>query len=331
MTDPSTLTIFAVAGGSLLLMLLLVKRNPNRAEERLAALSSGHLSAGDPFSSGSHLSSGGQGGSHGTTFGRAAPKTIPTSLAESQIAKRLKKDEKKKKLQARILQAGLYRRNAAATYVVLRLVLLVVPITVGFFAGRAGVISPQIGMLIGLLGGLFGTLAPSFWLDHMKRSRQKRIRRALPDALDVISVCLQAGQSLSAALSRVARELATAHPQLALELSIVERETRLGRTTGEAMRAFADRFDLEELRSLASVVKQAETFGSSVTQALEVYSETLRLKRHQRAEELANKAVIKMIFPTLLCIFPAIFVVVLGPAAIRIAETLKNLNLEGLK
>ena len=128
--------------------------------------------------------------------------------------------------------------------------------------------------------------------------------------------------SLSAALSRVARELATAHPMLALELAIVERETQMGRTTGDAMRAFSERFDLEEVRSLSSVISQAEKFGSSVTKAMETYAETLRMKRHQYAEEMAQKAVVKIIFPTLLCIFPSIFVVVLGPAAIRIYQVL---------
>ena len=132
--------------------------------------------------------------------------------------------------------------------------------------------------------------------------------------------------SLSASLSRVARELATAHPMLALELAIVERETQMGRTTGESMREFARRFDLEELRSLASVILQAERFGSSVTQAMEVYAETLRLKRHQRAEEMAQKAAVKIIFPTLFCIFPGIFIVILGPAAIQIMTTLSSLT-----
>src|SRR5206468_2354823 len=126
----------------------------------------------------------------------------------------------------------------------------------------------EAAILLGTVVGFAGTLAPSFWLDSMKRRRQRSIRRALPDALDVISVCLEGGMSLSSALSRVARELATAHPLLALEMAIVERETQLGRTTGQAMREFAQRFDVEELRSLSSVVSQAERFGSSVIKAM---------------------------------------------------------------
>jgi tight adherence protein C len=144
----------------------------------------------------------------------------------------------------------------------------------------------------------------------------------LPDALDVIVVCLEAGLSISGALSRVARELGSAHPLLAQELGIVEREIQMGRSTGDAMRQLAVRFDLEELRSLAAVIKQSEQFGTSVVKAFNVYAESIRVQRHQRAEELARKAAIKILFPTVLCIFPGIFIVLLGPAAIRIYNVL---------
>ena len=107
-----------------------------------------------------------------------------------------------------------------------------------------------------------------------------------------------------------------------MEIKIAERQMQMGRSAAEAIRGIADRFDLEELRGMASVVKQAERVGSSVATALEVFAETLRLKRQQRAEEMAAKAAVKMLFPTLLCIFPAIFVVILGPAAIQIYEKL---------
>jgi len=140
--------------------------------------------------------------------------------------------------------------------------------------------------------------------------------------LDIVAVCLEGGLSLSAALARVGRELAHVHPMLANELSIVDREVQMGRTVGDAMRRFADRFDLEELRSLASVIAQTERYGASVAKAFVVYSETMRQRRAQHAEELAQTATVKILFPTLLLIFPAIFVVLLGPAAIQIYQTL---------
>ena len=130
--------------------------------------------------------------------------------------------------------------------------------------------------------------------------------------------------SLNGAFARVAHELATAHPMLAVELQIIQRQTQMGRSTGEAVREFAKRFDLEELRSMASVIIQSEKIGSSVVTALTVFAETLRTKRFQRAEELAQKAVIKILFPTLLFIFPGIFIVILGPAAIQVYELLTS-------
>ena len=124
----------------------------------------------------------------------------------------------------------------------------------------------------------------------------------------------------------MASELRTAHRSLASELNIVQREMRLGRPTGEALRRFADRADLEEVRSLASVIGQAERYGASLAKALRVHGEALRVKRLQYAEEMAQKASIKMLFPTLFFIFPGIFIVILGPAAIQIAEMLSRIT-----
>jgi tight adherence protein C len=207
-------------------------------------------------------------------------------------------------------------------FIVIRVVLFAIMLGLGLLASHVGLIAPLPAVVAGALAGLAATLAPSFWLDQVRRSRQNQIRRAMPDALDLMGVCLQGGLSLPGSLSRVSQELGTAHPMLALELAIVEREMQMGLTAGQAMRQFASRFDLEELRSLSSVIGQAERFGSSVTQALKTYAEGLRVKRQQQAEEMAQKAAVKILFPTILCIFPGIFIVVLGPAAIRIYQVL---------
>jgi tight adherence protein C len=151
-------------------------------------------------------------------------------------------------------------------------------------------------------------------------------RRALPDALDLMVICLEGGLSLPAALKRISAELRTAHTELAAELAIVQREIQLGRSPGDALKQMGIRSDLEEVRSLSSVITQAEKFGASLVKSLRVHSETLRLKRQQRAEEMGAKAATKVLFPTLLFIFPAIFVVILGPAAIQIMKTLGSMN-----
>jgi tight adherence protein C len=177
-------------------------------------------------------------------------------------------------------------------------------------------------VLIGLIGGIGATIAPAFLLDYLKVRRQTAMRRALPDALDVIVVCLEAGLSLPASFARVARELSEAHPALAMELRIVEREVQMGLSLGEAMRNFARRFDLEELRSLATVVVQADRYGASVSRAFKVFAGSMRLRRQQRAEERAHKAAVNLAFPTALFIFPAMLVVTLGPAVFAAIEVL---------
>lgn len=303
----SGILIWVIAGMSLLLMLvLLITARAGRAEERLAELST----------------AGGGASLMPRDLGGITPHPQSRGGMRDAIQSEIRKQEKKQQLRDRIVQAGLYRRNAIALFIFVRLVLLVVPAMAGLFASSLGYISAQNGLIWGLVAGMAGTVAPSFWLDHVKRNRQTAIRRALPDALDVVNVCLEGGLSLSAAISRVAKELASAHPMLSVELSIVEREVQMGLSTGQAMRKFANRFDLEELRSLSSVITQAERFGTSVVRAIEVYSETLRVKRHQRAEELAHQAAVKLLIPTALFIFPGIFIVVLGPAAIQIYQTI---------
>ncbi|MDH3717275.1 MAG: type II secretion system F family protein [Planctomycetota bacterium] len=236
-----------------------------------------------------------------------------------------KSESRTSRLKARMLQAGLYKRHSTAIYLGVKFAMMVTPMFVGFMLSTVGFVTLRQGLAFGAIVGLVGTVAPSFWLDYEKSKRQKTIRRAMPDALDVIVVCLEGGLSLPAALARVGSELRQAHPLLAEEMSIVRREIQLGRTTGEALRDFANRFDASELRSLASVVSQAERFGASVVKAMRVHAETLRLKRYQWAEAQAQKAPLKLIFPTVLLIFPALYIVLMGPAGVKIMQMLKNM------
>ncbi len=236
-------------------------------------------------------------------------------------------DESKiSKLTTRMKQAGLYRRHAKAVYLGVKFLLMVVPMLVGLALSTLGLMTIAEGVLFGAMVGLIGNFAPSLWIRRLKSERQKSIRRALPDALDIMVVCLEGGLSLSGALARVTSELKNAHPLLADEMAIVRREIQLGRTTGEALRQFADRLDLEELRSLASVIIQTERFGASIVKALRVHADTLRMKRYQYAEAQAQKAPVKLIFPTVLCIFPALYIVLMGPAGVQLLEMFENLN-----
>jgi tight adherence protein C len=234
--------------------------------------------------------------------------------------------EKRTRLQARLIQAGLYQRQAMLFFLGVKMALMIGPPFLGLLAGLCGLIDVTVGLVFGTLLGITGLIGPSFWLDNRKKARQTSFRRALPDALDLLVICMEGGLSLPGALRRVAGELRTAHPPLAKELNIVQREVQLGRSPGEAMRLFADRAGLEEIRSLASVIIQAERYGASLVKALRVHAETLRVKRLQYAEEMAQKAATKVLFPTILFILPCVFIVIIGPAVVQILAIFANMS-----
>ena len=249
-----------------------------------------------------------------------------TTLPKMGTALEPTDDKERTLLKSRLVHAGLYGRQAMPVFLGVKLLLIVAPALLGLTAGTLGLIPLAPAFLGGACLGILGMIGPSFWLDRKKAVRQSSFRRSLPDALDILVICLEGGLSLPGSLKRIAGELRTAHPLLAAELNIVQREIQLGRSAGDALHQFALRTDLEEVRSLSSVIVQAERYGASLVKSLRVHADTLRLKRQQRAEEMAQKAAIKILFPTLLFIFPAIFVVILGPAAFQIYEVLANMN-----
>jgi tight adherence protein C len=166
--------------------------------------------------------------------------------------------------------------------------------------------------------GLAGFLAPDVWLTWRVRKRQHVIRLALPDALDLLVVCIEAGLGLDQAFMRVSQELRITHPELCEELDMVNAQIRVGRTRIEALRELASRTGVDDIKSLVAMLIQTDRFGTSVAQSLRVHSEDMRVKRRQRAEEMAAKTTVKMVPPLVFFIFPALFVVILGPAMITI-------------
>jgi tight adherence protein C len=221
------------------------------------------------------------------------------------------------RLMNRLLQAGFYHPHALHVFMGVKVCLIIAPAVVGIVVGMLHFISLRNSLVLGLMGSSVGLLLPGLWLDRRKAARHACLRRALPDALDVIVICIEAGIGLQGAIKRVVVELETIHPLLAFELDIALREVYLGHSLGEALQHFAERSDLEELRSLASVVLQSEHLGVGVARGLKVHSEALRLRRLHRAEEMGQRAAVKILFPTLLCIFPAIFLVLAGPAVMQ--------------
>lgn len=233
-------------------------------------------------------------------------------------------EQERSRLQSRLIQAGLYGRQAMSLFLGVKLTMMFLPVVVGATVAALGLVPPIYGVLGGIYAGGSGLVGPSMWLDRKKRSRQAVFRRSIPDAMDLLVICVEGGLTLGAALARIAESLRTVHPALAAELEIVRREMQLGRSAGEALRSLGDRTDLEEIRSLASVIVQAERLGAGLAKSLRIHAETLRLKRQQHAEERAQKAATKVLIPTLFCIFPSIFVVILGPAMIQLQRTLSS-------
>jgi len=222
------------------------------------------------------------------------------------------------RVRQRLIEAGIYDRHALSLLLGVKMLLMALPLVLTVALALTGVLSPIRAVLAGILGIGLSMLAPGLWLDYRKGNRQSSLRRALPDALDMLVLCLEGGVSLTGAMQRMTAELHSAHPLLGAEMDLVQREMLLGVSVGEGLHKLGIRTDLEELRNLASVIVQSERFGTSVVKALRIHSDTLRQHRQQRAEELAQKAAVKILFPTLLCIFPAIFIVILGPAAFQI-------------
>lgn len=236
------------------------------------------------------------------------------------------KETNRARLQTSLVQAGLYQRHTTAVFFGTKLLLMVSPVLVGLALTSLGLLSLTNAILLGSTVGLVGTLAPRAWLNFLRSRRQQTIRRALPDALDMIVICLEGGLSLPAAFARVSDELHAAYPLLAAEMLIVRKEIELGRSTGEAFQALADRFDADELRSMAALIGQAERFGASLVRTLRIEADELRLRRHQYAETQAQKAPLKLIFPTVLCIFPALYIVLMGPAGVQLMDLLNKMG-----
>lgn len=229
-------------------------------------------------------------------------------------------------LKTRLIQAGFYSRNALPVFLGIKMVLIFVPLVVGLVLGVIGVVSLLDGFIGGAIGSVLGIFGPNLWLAQRKRSRQTSLRRSIPDALDIVVLCMDGGLSLQGSIQRVTAELAGVYRLLSGEFGIILREIQLGCSPGEAITHFADRTDLEEVRSLAAVVLQSERLGASIAKAMRVHAEMLRFKRMQRAEELAYTAATKMVFPTVLFIFPAMLYVVAGPALYQVLELFKAMQ-----
>ena len=220
-------------------------------------------------------------------------------------------------LRRRLTTAGFHHPKAATYFIAIQVALaatlLALPL---LFIGQSR------GFVIAVMGGIIGYIAPGMLLDRKISQRKLKIENGLPDALDLLIVSLEAGLALDQAILKTSEELSIAHPELAEELRLVNIECRAGKPRLEAFKNFAARTKVDDVRALVAMLVQTDRFGTSVAMALRTHAETSRTKRRQRAEERAAKIGVKLVFPLVFCLFPAMYVVTLGPSAIRIIRVL---------
>jgi tight adherence protein C len=224
-----------------------------------------------------------------------------------------------------LIQAGFSDPRAVSIYWASRVSLAMgLPILALFGLPLLGISSTKV-LLAVLYFGIMGWITPSFYVRRKLKARQKEVQLALADMLDMLVVCVEAGLGLNQALVRVADEIDHVSPVMSEQLAMVNLEMRAGTPRDEALKNFAERTGLPDIKSLVSMMVQTDRFGTSVADALRVHSETMRTKRRQRAEEAAAKTTIKLVFPLVLFVFPAMFVVVIGPSALAIYRTFSKL------
>jgi len=222
-----------------------------------------------------------------------------------------------KLLRQRLVQAGIFDARAVGFFFLTRGILAVALGALAFMlaplTGKSGLQWPLVG-----IAGLLGYLLPSLVLDRMVATRRQEYRSGFPDMMDLLVVCADAGLGMSAAFERVGRELGVSYPNLSANIHMANLEIRAGRTMSEALDHFGDRLGLAEVRSFATLIQQSDELGSSITDALRVYSEDMRHRRLSTAEEKAYALPSKLAIPLMVCVFPVLFVVILLPVFVRI-------------
>lgn len=216
-------------------------------------------------------------------------------------------------LQRTLTRAGLHSSRALLIYSVAEVALPIL-----LFFGTIMLVGFAAGLVPGLVLALVGYYAPSLYVGYKTSQRQRAVRNGLPDALDLLTVCVEAGSGLDQAIAKAGEELKLSHPALAEELTMVTTEIRAGKTRLEAFRNLSRRTGVDEVRSLVSMLTQTDRFGTSIAEALRVHADMSRTKRRQLAEERAGKVGVKLVFPLALCLFPALYIVCFGPVVVRI-------------
>jgi len=241
--------------------------------------------------------------------------TVTLDPMLARLSRLLPKSPKEmSRLTRRLTRAGYPQQRTAVLYMVAELAL---PIAFGL-AALAVLGMHREGWLAAAFLAVVAYMLPGLYMARKTALRKQAIRNGLPDALDLLTICVEAGSALDQAIVRASEELVITHPDLAGELQLVTTETRAGKPRLEAFKNLAARTDVDDVRTIVSMLTQTDRFGTSVAQALRTHADTLRTKRRQRAEERAAKVGVKLVFPLALCLFPSLYVVCFGPVVVQI-------------
>jgi tight adherence protein C len=246
---------------------------------------------------------------------------LMSSLGERAAPKKYKDFSS---MRLKFLRAGIRHKKAGAIFWGTKFSLgVLLSTSVSLLAlTRISFLNKPLAIGILLYSAFFGFFMPNIWLRIKTARRKEKITKAFPDALDLLVVCVEAGMGMDAAINRVASEIRLTSKELSDEFKLMSLELKAGKSRRDALKNLALRTDLEDVNSLATLLIQADKFGGAISQALRVYSDTFRTKRYQRAEEKAAKIPVKLIFPLILFIFPSLFVVLAGPAAVQVYQYL---------
>ncbi|HEU5133038.1 MAG TPA: type II secretion system F family protein [Pyrinomonadaceae bacterium] len=255
------------------------------------------------------------------------PEDSPTADIAQRLANPLNKilppsATEAKKLQKQLMHAGFRSQEAPIIYRAIQIATMAgLPLLV---AGVCALLARPVGsaLVYIIIAFVAGFIIPRFFLGRITKNRQRELRWGLADALDLMVVSVEAGLGLNAAMMKVSTELKEVHSAIAIEFELANLEIRVGRDRDEALRNLAERTGVDDLRSLVAMLIQTDKFGTSIAKGLRVFSDSLRTKRRQRAEQEAQKAAVKLLFPLSCFLFPTLFIAILGPAALNLMDVL---------
>jgi len=250
---------------------------------------------------------------------RAAPALSKPAMPQSE--------EARSNLRLKLSNAGFRGQQTPAVFLASKTAVGIVLALAGLGAAFALRLSGRNILGLTVFAGAVGLMLPNLWLALAIKARKEKINHGMPDSLDLMVVTIEAGLGLDAALQRVSEEMKNLHPELAEELILTTMETQMGLSRAESLHNLALRTDVPEMKSLTAILIQAERFGTSIAQAVRTHADSMRVKRSQQAEERAAKTAVKLIIPLILFIFPALFVVLAGPAMMKLLETLTAVSM----